>query len=123
MNPTFATAAIALYVAHHVGDYWVQTDHQARHKGAPGAEGRIACLKHVGTYILTQLACLVLVVLALGPLGSPAGWAIALGVSAWTHYLADRRAPLAWVVNHITPWNRNLLALGKPREPRLTKER
>ena len=55
---TFAAIAITLYVAHHVGDYWIQTDHQACHKGAGGAEGRIACLKHVATYTLTQLGYL-----------------------------------------------------------------
>lgn len=86
-----AASGIALYAAHHVGDYWVQTDHQAAHKGDAGWVGRLACLRHVGTYVLTQG-------LALAMLAGATGWAlplvptlVALAVSGVTHYLADRR--------------------------------
>jgi hypothetical protein len=46
---TFAVVLPALLVAHTVADHWVQTDHQAGHKGLPGWAGRWACGKHVAT--------------------------------------------------------------------------
>lgn len=86
-----AGTGLALYAAHHVGDFWIQTHHQAQHKGDPGWPGRITCLKHVGTYILIQGLALVM-------LAGVSGWKmsfwpmlLALTVSAGTHYLADRR--------------------------------
>jgi hypothetical protein len=39
---SFAAAFIALYVAHLVGDHWVQTDHQAAHKGCDPHHGGTA---------------------------------------------------------------------------------
>lgn len=86
----FATAATALYVGHHIGDYWVQTNHQAQHKGGAGAEGRVQCIAHVVTYTLTQLAVLII---TFAVLGIRPHWSVnaALLVSAVTHYLADRR--------------------------------
>lgn len=87
----FAAVYGALYASHHVGDYWVQTDHQAAHKGDAGWAGRLACLRHVATYVLTQG-------LALAGLAGVTHWAlpmrstlVALAVSGITHYLADRR--------------------------------
>ena len=57
----FASTFAALIAAHHVGDYWVQTDHQAVNKGRHGtraenAAGRKACLAHVATYTATTTA-------------------------------------------------------------------
>ena len=114
---TFAAIAITLYVAHHVGDYWIQTDHQACHKGAGGAEGRIACLKHVATYTLTQLALLALLwCTSVGPFGSPGGWALGLGISAATHYTADRREHgLMFKLARRIPGKAAFLRLGAPR--------
>ncbi|GAA2377316.1 hypothetical protein Cme02nite_20840 [Catellatospora methionotrophica] len=90
----FAAAFAALYAAHQVADHWVQTQHQADHKGQPGHQGRIACLTHVLTYTLTGLIALVAVAAVTGlPLHSvPVG--IGLTISAVTHYIADRRTPL-----------------------------
>jgi hypothetical protein len=91
-----AVAAVfgALYAAHQVGDHWVQTQHQADHKDLPGWPGRLACLEHVATYTATA-------VVALAGLAVVTGWradllplAAGLAVSAVTHYIADRRAPL-----------------------------
>ncbi|GAA3878439.1 hypothetical protein GCM10022243_48930 [Saccharothrix violaceirubra] len=93
---TAALVFVALYTAHHLADHWVQTDHQAIHKGLPGWRGRLACARHVATYTLTTLAA-VLAVLWL-PLGLHATWtgiAVGQAVSAVTHYVIDRRTPLA----------------------------
>jgi hypothetical protein len=88
-------AVFAVYAAgHQAGDYWAQTSAQAAAKGQPGWPGRRACAAHVATYTLTLAACLALVSwwLAL-PLHFP--WVSAgLALSAVTHYIADRRAPL-----------------------------
>ncbi|WP_255621325.1 DUF3307 domain-containing protein [Pseudonocardia sp. DSM 110487] len=92
---SFAVVLPALLVAHQVADHWVQTDHQAGHKGLPGWAGRWACGKHVATYtVVTTLA--VLGVWAMFAL--PLGWGgVLVGqlVSAVTHYWADRRTTLA----------------------------
>lgn len=88
---TFAAVAVALYAAHHVGDYWVQTDHQARHKGLAGEEGRTACLNHVIGYLLTQATFMAGAALILDIPGQGAGPYMALLVSGATHYMADRR--------------------------------
>jgi hypothetical protein len=90
----FAATAVTIYAAHQVGDYWVQTSAQARCKGLPGWPGRRACAAHVATYTVTLAAFLALawrwLALPLAP-----GWVAAgLGLSAATHYFADRRATL-----------------------------
>jgi len=91
---TFAAVAVTFYAAHQAGDYWVQTSGQAAAKGAPGWKGRRACAAHVATYTLTLAGCLALAWWWLALPLSP-GWVTAgLGVSAVTHYFADRRKPL-----------------------------
>jgi hypothetical protein len=93
----FAAVFIALYVAHSVGDHWVQTSHQSAHKGRPGWVGRLADARHVATLTLTKLAVLLpvawLLDLRLSLLGIVAG----LGIDAVTHWWADRRSTLAWL--------------------------
>ncbi|MBZ9645147.1 DUF3307 domain-containing protein [Streptomyces sp. PSKA30] len=93
----FAAVFIALYVAHSVGDHWVQTSHQSAHKGRPGWVGRLADARHVATLTLTKLAVLLpvawLLDLRLSVLGTVAG----LTVDAVTHWWADRRTTLAWL--------------------------
>lgn len=91
---TFAAVAVALYAGHQAGDYWVQTGGQAARKSLPGWPGRIACAAHVSTYTATLAVFLWVARLVLSlPLSSP--WILAgLGVSAVTHYFADRRRPL-----------------------------
>lgn len=103
---TFAATFAALYAAHMIGDYWVQTHRQATRKGLPGWPGRLACAAHVTTYTLTALIVLTATAWRLHmPL--PAGQlTAALVVSAITHYVADRRAPL----------RRLCIATGKNRE-------
>ncbi|KMS70479.1 hypothetical protein ACM01_31410 [Streptomyces viridochromogenes] len=91
----FAAVFVALYVAHSVGDIWVQTHHQSAHKGRPGWAGRLMCTRHVATLTLTKLVVLLpvawLLDLRLSVLGTVAG----LGVDAVTHWWADRRTTLA----------------------------
>jgi hypothetical protein len=86
-----ATAAYAaLTASHEVADYWVQRDAEAGAKGGHGAEGRLACARHVASYTATQALTLYAADRALR-LGLD--WrraALALAVSAGTHYIADR---------------------------------
>jgi hypothetical protein len=115
---TFAAGAVALYVAHHVGDYWIQTDHQALTKGKAGHEGSLACLTHVLTYLLTQGVLLSLTWWVLGLELNYWAAQAALAVSGVTHYLADRREhgimlKLARAVNLA-----GFLTVGAPREGR-----
>lgn len=112
----FAATGLALYAGHHVGDYWVQTDHQAQHKGAAGHEGMMACLKHVLSYMTTQFVCLALLILAAGMDTHPVGVFLAFLVSGATHYAADRREyGLMFKLARLIPGKARFLALGMPR--------
>ncbi|WP_327086681.1 DUF3307 domain-containing protein [Nonomuraea sp. NBC_01738] len=92
---TFAAVFAALFVAHSVGDHWVQTHAQACAKGAPGMAGRLVCLWHVVTLTLTKVAALAAVVVVIGLSLHPLAVAAGLAVDAASHYWADRRRPLA----------------------------
>jgi hypothetical protein len=109
---TFAAVGLTLYAAHHVGDYWVQRDEDARHKGDPGRLGRLHCLHHVTTYVVTQTALLLVATVALHL--DYAWWRTlpALAISGVTHYIADRRTPLKRLAVLIVP---RLVRLGVPR--------
>jgi hypothetical protein len=112
----FAAVGLTLYAAHHVGDYWVQTDHQARHKGLAGRAGRDACVAHVASYVLTQFAFLFIIKATLGVGLSDSGLLASLTVSGVTHYLADRRehGPMFWLASKL-PGKAAFMALGRPR--------
>lgn len=112
----FAAIFAALYVGHHIGDYWVQTDHQAAHKGDPNREGkgRAACAGHVSSYLATQAVFVGLAVWGLGLEVSGWGLLIAFGISGFTHYWADRRWTLAWLAGLI-PGKLAFFRLGVPR--------
>lgn len=94
MASQFAALFAALYAAHQVADHWVQTQHQASAKGLPGWSGRAACAAHVATYTLTALLAVLLVAWRAGLHLHPWHLATGLAVSAVSHYIADRRAPL-----------------------------
>lgn len=114
----FAASAVALYAAHHVGDYWVQTDHQAAHKGQEGHAGRRACLGHVVTYVATQSAFLAVTAIVLGLRWGFWPSTVALLISGVTHYLADRREfGIMFRLARLIPGKANFLKLGVPREP------
>lgn len=112
----FAAIGLTLYATHHVGDYWVQTDYQARHKGDHGARGRFACLAHALTYTATQGAGLA--VLALLGVSMP-GIFLALAVSAVTHWMADRRElGIMFALARSIPGKAAFMRLGVPRSGR-----
>lgn len=115
---SFAAIAVALYAGHHVGDYWVQTDQQARHKGDSGRNGVGHCLMHVASYCMTQWAAVVILMLTLD-IGITLWGALAgVFVSGLTHYLADRREHgIMFKIARKLPGKANFLRLGVPREP------
>lgn len=98
----FATIFIALYVGHLAGDYFIQTDHQAQHKGLTGddsSEGRWNCLKHAFSHTMTMLATLMITFTTLDVIyGSTTGFVIyvTLITDGITHYVIDRRWTLRW---------------------------
>jgi Protein of unknown function (DUF3307) len=120
MNDLFSAVFVALYVGHVVGDHWVQSDHDARHKGLPGWVGRRACASHVLTLTLTK-AITVFSVLALthAPV-TPWQLAAGLTVDAVSHYWADRRTTLAKLAALI-PGKAGFYRLGTPRQGHLLK--
>ncbi|MYT33020.1 MULTISPECIES: hypothetical protein [unclassified Streptomyces] len=93
----FAAVFIALYVAHSVGDHWVQTSCQSADKGKPGWSGRLAGARHVATLTATKLALLLPAAALLGLNLSVLGLTVGMGVDAVTHWWADRRSTLAWL--------------------------
>ncbi|OLZ63985.1 transcriptional regulator [Streptomyces sp. IMTB 2501] len=113
---TFAAVFIALYVAHSVGDHWVQTSHQSAHKGRPGWVGRLADTRHVATLTLTKVAVLLPVVWLLDLHLSALGTVLGLGVDAVTHWWADRRSTLAWLAK--VTGKGEFYRLGAPRAGR-----
>lgn len=90
----YAVAWIALHTGHHLGDYWVQTHHQAGAKAGPGWTGRLACARHVVTLTATQAALLGLTVIVVPVRFSVVQVLAALTVNALSHYWADRRTTL-----------------------------
>lgn len=109
--------AVAMEAGHELGDYWVQTDHQAAHKGDPGLPGDIACAKHVITYVATQAVCVVGAALATGTKPRWGRVALGLAVSGITHYAADRREyGLMFKAARLLPGKANFLKLGVPRK-------
>lgn len=115
----FAAVGLTFYAAHHIGDYWIQTDHQARHKGLPSTEGRVACLAHVLSYVGNQFAFLLVLALVATPESmSVLGMYVGLLVSGVTHYVADRREHgLMFKLARLLPGKAAFLELGVPREP------
>jgi hypothetical protein len=95
----FAAVFVALYAAHQVADHWIQTQHQADHKGDPGVRGWLANLAHVASYTATAALALLAASWRLDLDLDPTRVAIALTVSAVTHAWADRRHTLRWLAD------------------------
>lgn len=110
---TLGNVFAALYVAHHVGDHWIQTDHQAAHKALPGRAGWTANLGHVTSLTLTQVLALAGLA-AIGVHLSAGQITAGLAVNAITHAWADRRHTLAALAD-IVPGKSNFYRLGQPR--------
>ncbi len=113
---SFAVVLPALLVAHSVADHWVQTDHQASTKGQLGWPGRRACMAHVASYTLVTALATGVVWSAFALAITPAGFVIGQVISVTTHYLADRRAPLAALADRVGL--ARFWALGVPRPGR-----
>lgn len=109
-----AETFVALFVGHHLGDYWVQTDHDAQAKGGPGREGRVACARHVLTLTITQAITLTAMFVVTGHRPGLFQLLVGLGINAATHYWADRRTTLAGLARLI-PGKEKFWALGAPR--------
>lgn len=119
----FAAAFVALFVGHSVGDHWVQTSHQAAHKGendkTPGQSskaGRRACTWHVVGLTITKGFALAAVVAILELPVTLLGVVAGLGVDAVTHWWADRRTTLAWLAK--TVGLTDFFTLGTPAHPK-----
>lgn len=91
-SPAARTAAVhaALTVSHEFADYWGQPDVLAGGKGGPGVRGHAACAGHVALYAAIQAGALYATNRALGLGLTRRRAALALGISAVTHYVADR---------------------------------
>lgn len=93
----FATVFAAFLIGHYLADYFVQTDHQAQHKGLTGSrsnEGRRNCAVHAITYTATLAGVLGLALnvehVEFSTTASLVTWA-ALILNGITHYVIDRR--------------------------------
>lgn len=93
----FGMIFAALVAGHYLADYWVQTDHQAAHKGMTGPDswcGRWNAFKHAYTYTATLVVVLTVVWGFSGEpyrLSSALVMAAALILNGVTHYIIDRR--------------------------------
>jgi hypothetical protein len=118
---TFASVGFSILAAHQVADHIVQTDWQAQNKGRRDTIGRIACGMHVCTYTLTTILFVGTVWLLFDLPISPAGFLLGQVVSAVTHYWADRRFTLKWLMQQ-WPFSRmgkhDFFQLGCPRDVR-----
>lgn len=98
----FAELFVAYFVAHHVADYWVQSECQAIHKGERGTwRGRLACANHVLGHVITTGLLLVMMTAILGYGPSILGGLIGVGIISVSHYLIDRRFTLRWVATQV----------------------
>lgn len=107
-----AAVYVALHVAHTVGDHWVQTDYQARAKGAPGWTGRAACTRHVAALLTVKLTTLGLLALVTGWRPDVTALGAGLALDALSHYWADRRTTLARLA--VAIGKGPFIALGAP---------
>ncbi len=103
----FGTIFAALVIGHYLADFWVQTDHQSRHKGLTGPDswcGRWNAAKHAFTYTITLLGVLGAVLGATGaPYSTRSLYAVLALVIAngVTHYIIDRRWTLEWLARRL----------------------
>ena len=115
-NSARAVRALALFAAlqatfsdvHPFCDQVVQAGTDAIDKGKPGAAGRKACARHVGSYSAGQLAAAV--TRALGYRVPPAALLTGTAINAITHYAIDRRTPLRAFLG--SAWARRLRLVG-----------
>ena len=114
----FTTVMLGLLVAHEVADHWVQTHYEANRKGEQSPEGRTACLSHVLSYTFTTVLFAGGIVLLFNLHITLLGFIAGQIISAVTHYVADRRYPIEWIVQKLerTAGKYSFYKLGRPRK-------
>lgn len=100
---TFAVLMPTLMVAHVVGDYWLQTNHQAVTKGRRDRAGQRACAAHVATYTVATAGSVVLVWVIFDLAITLVGFLLGQAISVVTHYWADRRFTLRGFILRFLP--------------------
>jgi len=110
-----STSFVALFVAHQVGDHWLQTPTQALTKGGAGWAARTACIRHVAVLLAFKAAALLAAFAVAGLPVRPAWWAAGLGLDAVSHYWADRRSTLRALAAAFGPGKAAFFDLGTPR--------
>lgn len=89
-----AAVYAAMRAAAGVGDFWLQTSHQAAHKADAGWKGRMVVARHAASYAATQAVALVAADKLLGMGLKPSRIAAAVAISGITHAVIDRRWPV-----------------------------
>jgi len=88
--------------AHQVADHvFAQTDKVAINKTKAGWLGWSHILKHVVVYHLILLAMLLITVFILSIPATVVGVVLAIGFSAISHAILDRRWPVKWILDRI----------------------
>lgn len=113
---SFAAVFATLFAAHQVADHWIQTSRQAATKGQRTWAGRRACAAHVATYTATAVVAVLVMAASTGTRIEAWRLAAGLGVSAVSHYWADRRTTLARLAGAVG--QAEFFALGSPRPGR-----
>lgn len=87
----FGVVSAVRSAAHQLADFWLQHPRHAVEKGRPGAAGAVPCAWHVLGYSLASAAAVALADRMFGLGLSARGQLLGEGISAVTHYAADRR--------------------------------
>jgi hypothetical protein len=104
-DPTLVVLALgALAPGHHAGDYLLQSDHQALHKGDCGRAGRAACARHVASLTAAQAVLLAGALVATGTPAALLSVAAGLALNAVWHGWLDRRWTLRGLVLATERW-------------------
>jgi hypothetical protein len=114
-SAVLAVSSAALFAAHQVGDYWLQTHGQAMGKGGAGWAARAACARHVLVLVAVKVVALVSAFAVTGLPVRPGWWFAGLGVDAVSHYWADRRTTLRRLAGLLGPGKVEFFDLGAPR--------
>lgn len=101
----FAAMLGFLHAAHHVGDYWLQSDHQARHKGERNRRGKRACAAHVASYGAATTTAVEIANALLDLQVSPTNRILAQAFNLGSHYFFDRRWTAAKVYEWLDKYN------------------
>lgn len=90
----FAALFATFFTAHHVADYWIQTECQALHKHEKTWAGRAACAGHVAGHVITTGVLIFGLVLLLDFPVNALGYLTGISIVGVSHYVIDRRFTL-----------------------------